>query len=301
MGKLLIIIVLLVIVIFTGIIISLQNKSTLIPSLVTSNMAEIKARSLSNEALIYGIKQLNEGNISVIDSLEQSFLNNRYEVIDGEIDRIVYEVISGDTLRVTSYVTAVINGDSTQYRSTAEVHQGGVSDKFENIITTASWLHQRGNSTIEGNVDEWADFTFEEVFGMTMAQMKTIADHYYTNPGNNVSPVDGITYIKTTRNKKAHFFGDWSGSGILIVDGNFQMTGGTFEGIIWVEDKFHISGAGGTGYAPNVRGSLFSNGNSKTHVTGRASLIYDRDIVQQYLSECNLSSSNKMTILSWSN
>ena len=294
MGKLLIIIVLLVTVIFTGIIISLQNKSTLIPSLVTSNMEEIKARSLSNEALIYGIKQLSKGNLSVSETeMKQEFSN--FDVIDGTIDSIKYVISSEDTIRITSYVTAKIygeEGEKTQYKSTAEVYYKD-SNYFENIITSSHGLKRTGHSYIEGNIEKNVVLDFEEVFGISMADIRLIADYDYNKKnkfGNKNNTVAGITYIEGNVNVSNKL----NGSGILIVDGNFKMPSWSeFEGILWVTGDLKIAAHA------KVTGSIFILGNP--HVTAWCRLIYDRDIVQDLLANYNISSSSIVKILSWDN
>jgi cytoskeletal protein CcmA (bactofilin family) len=297
MGKLLIIILLMLTAVFATIAVSVQSKSADIPDLISSNMSEIKAKGLSNEALMYSIRQLNEGNLSVSESsVSQTFSN--FEVLDGTIDSIKYVMVgSGDTLKITSYVTANVNGKRTQYQSMAGILYTSAS--FDNAITCSKDLDIRGSSTIIGNVEENVDLDFETVFGMTMAQMRAIADNDYTNPPNNVTPVNGITYIETTGNNKAHFTNHhWSGSGILIVDGEFHMTGGTFDGIIWVEGgRFMMSGNG------LVQGTIFINAepDEQTKVTGNCDVYYDEDIVQQLLSTYNIFSGPGITIISWDN
>ncbi len=297
MGKLLIIILLVLTAVFATIAVSIQSKSADIPDLISSNISEIKAKSLSNEALMYSIRQLNQGSLSVSQTGVSQIFSN-FDVLDGTIDSIKYVMIgSGDTLKITSYVTADVNGKRTQYQSIAEILYTFAS--FDNAITCSKDLDVRGSSTIIGNVEENVDLDFASVFGMTMAQIRAIADNDYTDPPNNVTPVNGITYIETTGNNKAHFTNHhWSGSGILIVDGEFHMTGGTFDGIIWVEGgRFMISGNG------LVQGTIFINSepDEQTKVTGNCDVYYDRDIIQQLLSTYNISSGPAITIISWNN
>ena len=297
MGKLLIIILLMLTAVFATIAVSVQSKSADIPDLISSNISELKAKSLSNEALMYSIRQLNQGTLSVSQTGVSQIFSN-FDVLDGTIDSIKYVMIgSGDTLKITSYVTANVNKKRTQYQSFAEILYTSAS--FDNAITCSKDLDIRGNSTIIGNVEENVDLDFETFFGMTMAQMRAIADNDYTNPPNNVTPVNGITYIEATGNNKAHFTNHhWSGSGILIVNGEFHMTGGTFDGIIWVEGgRFMMSGNG------LVQGTIFINSepDEQTKVTGNCDVYYDRDIVQQLLSTYNISSGPVITIISWNN
>jgi len=297
MGKLLILIVLMLTAVFAAITVSLQDSSADIPELISSNMSEIKAKSLGNEALMYSIKKLSEGSLSVSSS-ELSQVFSGFNVLDGTIDSIKYVMAgTGDTLQITSYVTAKVNGELTQYKGFANILYS--SGNFNNAITCSEILSVTGHSTVIGNIENEVDLDFETVFGMTMAQMRAIADNDYTNPPNNVDPVNGITYIETTGNNKAHFTNHhWSGSGILIVDGEFHMTGGTFDGIIWVEGgRFMISGNG------LVRGTIFVNSDPEEQikVTGNCDIYYDETIVQTLLSTYNIISGPTITIINWSN
>ncbi|MDA3813059.1 MAG: hypothetical protein PF570_02275 [Candidatus Cloacimonetes bacterium] len=280
--------------VFATILVSVQNKSGDISDLLSSNMSEIKAKSLSNEALMYSIRQLNEGDLSVSQTgVSQSYSN--FDVLDGTIDSIKYVMVgSSDTLRVTSFVTANVNGKQTQYQSLAEIYYHD-SNLFDNAITCSKELSVTGHSDIVGDIEENVDIDFNTIFGSTMAQMRAIADNDYVDPPNNVSPINGITYIEGD----AHFTNHhWSGSGILIVDGDFHMTGGTFDGIIWVEGgRFMMSGNG------LVNGSIFANSDpdEQTKVTGNCDIYYSQTIVQQLLSTYNITPDREIKILSWDN
>ena len=300
MGKLLIIILVMVTIILASVLVSIQSKSGDIADLLSSNMSEIKAKSLGNEALIYGIKQLSTGNLSVSETeMKQAFSN--FDVIDGTIDSIKYVVSSGDTMRITSYVTANINGKETQYESIAEVYYSD-ANTFQNIITTSNELHGAlGNANIVGNVIEHVELDFEEVFGISLARIRRLANYDYVNPSPNMSPVAGITYIETSGNRKAKVTTTgWSGSGILIVDGVFELTGGYFEGIIWVESgEFRVAGGA------EVRGAIFINDDPEDiydHVRGTCDLTYDQAIVDALLANYNISvPSSQLKILTWNN
>ena len=138
MGKLLILIVLMLTAVFAAITVSLQDSSADIPELISSNMSEIKAKSLSNEALMYSIKKLSEGSLSVSSS-ELSQVFSGFNVLDGTIDSIKYVMAgTGDTLQITSYVTAKVNGELTQYKGFANILYS--SGNFNNAIAITVFI-----------------------------------------------------------------------------------------------------------------------------------------------------------------
>lgn len=298
MGKLLIIVILMLTAVFATIIVAVQDKSTDIPELISSNISEIKARSLSNEALMYSIKKLNDGSLSVSGSeLTQTF--SEFNVLDGTIDSIKYvKVGAGDTLQITSYVTANVNGKEVKCQGFAKIlySAGG---NFGNAVTCSGVLNLVGNPNINGQLENNVDLNFENYFGMTMTQMKAIADNYYLNPPTNITPISGITYVELTGNNTLKMVGDWSGEGILIVDGNFETFGNSrFEGIVWIEGgSFYMRGNSW------VDGTMFINSdpNQQTEMFGNCWFSYDEGIVQQLLSTYNISSGPTINIINWIN
>lgn len=295
MGKVLIIAVVVISVIFATISFTLNRQTAKIPEIITQNMAELRAKSLSNNALIYSIRQLKEGHISFShESCLQSF--SGFNVLDGTIDSIKYVInSSGDTIIVTSYVTSNISGTRANYRSWTKLL---FLSYFDNAITSSGGINILGNAQIIGNVKEYATLDFESVFGMSMAAMDSIADNHYLNPANNISPVNGITYIETTGNNTCQFTNHhWSGEGILIVNGNFQMTGGHFEGIIWVTGEFKMAGNG------LIEGTIFIDGDpaDESKFTGTCDVNYDEDIINKLLGIYNIPSDPSIKILSWDN
>ena len=301
MGKLLIIILVMVTIILAAVLVSIQNKSGDIADLLSSNMSEIKARSLSNEALMYSIKKLNEGSLSVSGSeLTQTF--SEFNVLDGTIDSIKYVMVStgdtGDTLQITSYVTANVSGKETKCRGSAKILYSA-GENFGNAVTCSGVLNLVGNPTINGQLENNVNLNFENYFGMTMTQMKAIADNYYLNPPTNITPISGITYVELTGNNTLKMVGNWRGDGILIVDGNFETFGNSrFEGIVWIEGgSFYMRGNSW------VDGTMFINSdpNQQTEMFGNCWFSYDEGIVQQLLNTYNISSDPTINIINWFN
>ncbi|MFH1783613.1 MAG: hypothetical protein ABH868_01755 [bacterium] len=112
--------------------------------------------------------------------------------------------------------------------------------------------------------------SFEEIFGITEQEMENIASTKYNLPANNAAAT-GITwcngdFMVTTSG--------WTGSGVLVVKGDFKMTGGLFTGIIYVEGSFMMSGNA------NVSGGIFSQNTADIELTtGNSELQYDSTAV----------------------
>jgi hypothetical protein len=170
-----------------------------------------------------------------------------------------------------------------------------------NAISTTGTISQGGNSTVNGTVAQnQSVVTFQSIFGMTLAQAKTLAqsspNHYYKNPSNNPT-VDHLTYVELTGNNKLKITqNNWTGSGLLIVDGGtMEVSGGTFNGIIWVEggDLSIVSGN------PVITGTIYVNGSvSVTSVTGTSTITFDQGIVTSVMQTYGSGQSPK--VVCWS-
>ena len=168
-----------------------------------------------------------------------------------------------------------------------------VGPDITTAMTVSGGLDVKGNAEVNGDVVENTTPIFEDVFGVTKTEMQDNATYKYTSPPNNKMPVGEITWItnafKITTNS-------WVGGGIMIVNGNLDISGGTFNGVIWVIGKLSISGN------PVINGSIFVEGNVTvdTTVTGTAVVSFDQSAIDDAFS--NLSTfpvSPKPAVLSW--
>jgi hypothetical protein len=295
MGRMLVIIVLLLTVIIATIAISINNRQQEAPERLSSGLAHINAKSLSNEALKYGINQIVKGKIPLTQSQYLQTFSD-FEVIEGKIDSIKYEINStADTITIVSYVSSEISGKNRSFASTAKIRIE--QESSVKAFNCSKEVTLKGNAEIVGGLNENAPMNFAQTFGHSMAEMKTMADHYYKNPKTSISPITGITYVELTGNKSLHMSGHWSGDGILIVVGNFKDTGqADFEGVIWVEGgSFMMTGQS------DVKGAIFVNTNDTVKLTGNAYVEYDEDIVSDLINTGGSTSSSSYKILSWDN
>ncbi|MDO9577095.1 MAG: hypothetical protein Q7J16_04350 [Candidatus Cloacimonadales bacterium] len=300
MGKLLVIIILMVTAVFATLSITINKQKMDAPELVSTSMSQIKAKNTSNEGIHYAMKQIYQGNISPDQFVEiagshftQTFSN--FDVLDGTIDSISYVMNSTvDTLTITCYASSVINGKLKHYSSSALLHYtAGISAK---TFICSKGITMNGNAEINGEKEENASMNFQATFGKTMAQMKSLADHYYKNPSTNISPVNGITYVDFTSSSKKLQLSNWTGEGILIVDGSIQMSGwAEFNGVLWVEGgNFKTSGHG------TVNGAVFVNTNNTVQMTGN-SVVNENETIVNNLLGSQSSSSTSLEVISWIN
>jgi hypothetical protein len=145
--------------------------------------------------------------------------------------------------------------------------------KFEYAIETTVDLVIQGNVDIDSQNPNSA-LNFADSFGCSKAEMESYATHSYTDPDNNVSPCNGITWVDVSSGSEFMITSEnWSGSGILVVNGDAQITGGHFNGIIYVIGKLRMSGN------PTINGSIIAESDTElvedTTITGRVTINYD--------------------------
>lgn len=133
-------------------------------------------------------------------------------------------------------------------------------------------------------------------FGMTKDEMKARAHNYYENPPTNQLPVNKITWVEAPGGQFKVTDDKWVGTDILIVNGDFFMTGGTFSGVLWVIGNVKISGNA------VFRGSIFVESgdafiNVDVTITGTPIFTYDGIVIRGAWVESGLITA---PIFSWS-
>nr|MBU1328122.1 type II secretion system GspH family protein [Candidatus Omnitrophota bacterium] len=143
-------------------------------------------------------------------------------------------------------------------------------------ITANGDVTVKGSAEVNGDIDDNEAFDFEDIFGVSKDTMRNGATHYYTDPVNNITPVDHVTWvdINSITEMKITTSG-WSGSGILVVDGDLNITGGHFSGIIWVIGTLRVSGN------PIIDGAIFveSGAEFETTLTGNPTVSFDSNAI----------------------
>lgn len=160
-------------------------------------------------------------------------------------------------------------------------------NNFQHAIRTTSDLVIKGSVDINGPQEEFASLNFADLFEHTKEDIKSFATHLYTNPAVNVTPVDGITWIDLVPPEPGQLPPEfkissdtWSGSGILVVAGDAQITGGTFNGIIYVIGKLRMSGN------PVINGTVLVESETEidTTLTGNVTINYDSSAIATALT-----------------
>jgi len=163
-------------------------------------------------------------------------------------------------------ITAIVE------QSANEADPSGITS----AVTANGDVEVRGSAEVNGDIDANYIFDFEEIFGISKETMKNSANNSYTDPPNNLTPVNNITWVDIESLEDMRITdNNWTGSGILIVNGDVKITGGHFEGIIWVIGTLWISGD------PVIDGAIFveSGAEFDTTVTGNPIVNFDSDAV----------------------
>lgn len=216
---------------------------------------------------------LGNGKFTVTVSTPAGLPNQRALVSTGQIGlsrrkiKALIEKIPGSI----SVNSALACGGNVNMGGNASVNGGTITGVLVPVGCSVSTV---GASTITGTPATGnAPFpVFEDVFGMTMAQMKGYATNKYTNPGTNPA-CNGITWIDGEL--KTNSF--WHGTGVLIVNGDFDMTGGgTFTGVVYVIGAFFMAGHA------QIQGAVLSQSLADiTGIFGTADLYYSDTAVDQ--------------------
>jgi hypothetical protein len=157
------------------------------------------------------------------------------------------------------------------------------ADNFQHAIRTTVELRIQGSVDINGPYEDYAAFSFPDLFDNSQEDVEDAATHVYTDPANNVTPIDGITWVNLSPGEELRITSKtWIGSGLLVVAGDCQITGGTFDGIIYVMGKLRMSGN------PVINGSILSESDTEvvedTTVTGNVTINYDAAAIADALA-----------------
>ncbi len=161
--------------------------------------------------------------------------------------------------------------------------------KFEHGIETQGDIQMSGSAQINpaGSAQPFSTLDFEDLFGFTKEEIRTFADNRYLDPPNNVVPCDGITWVDVQGANKFRITNSaWHGSGILIINGDMAIdvdatiTGGKFDGIIYITGELEIPAGN-----PVLSGTVLVE-DAVTDITkllGNLTINYDQDKINDAL------------------
>lgn len=268
--------VILLIVVSTGIIVSLGEGSSKASEEISSNLYSKNAEHLGNYALQWGIKQVKNG--AVTSDTVQNFTN--FDALNyGSIQRVEWDF--GYIYNSNSNAINIIADIEWSEGGKTFPHQSSViiipptttSGEVPNAIEVGGNLTIKGSAEVNGTTEDGADVDFEEIFGMTKDEMKAIATHIYDGPVNKPSPVESITWIEGD----AHFSSNVTEmSGLLIITGTCHWAGADFDGILYVMGGLELDPSMITGNSI-INGAIL--GECDITVTGNTEVNYDADII----------------------
>jgi len=299
MGKALIIIVLLAAVIIFFVLSNVSRKTIEVPDTISENLAESQAKAIGNYAINYGLKQVMNGNVSVVsDSSFSQGYTNFYIIEDGRIDSLRYTA-NGDTISISAFVFYEVNGHQVYHDCEIEITTTTKID-ITSAISSSGTITVSGSADVNGEIVENGCPEFEDVFGTTKDALKNNANNYYVDPANNVTPIENVTWAECIVQTGFHITdNNYVGNGILVVNGDFTMTGGTFNGIIWVVGNLVISGN------PTINGAIFVEsdieiaGDAEVTLTGNCEVNFTEGAVGDAI--LTLPTALSFNILKWRN
>ena len=298
MGKLLIVAIFIVAAVITVILLSVQDRTEEVPELSSSNIAELQAKALCHEAIVYGMRHINDGT-SGYYSGETTQTYTNFGVMDGTIDSIQYiPNTTNDTIEIVSYASYQNADETIQHKSSALVCW--VPTHAQGAMYANGDIEVGGSADITGNLYENCDppLSFEDFFGITKAEMEAIADNNLEDPPNNPEGIEDITWV-SFENEGGSLkvtTAAWEGSGILIIDGDAHFSGGSFDGIMWITGELFINGNNGFNGGIYVEGGIHYE---DVTVIGDAQITYDRAAIIAAFANASLILDYELKIISW--
>lgn len=225
-------------------------------------------------------------------------------VIEGSYRRITAHgfIPSQAAPRAQRTITVLVESSGGSNPSNPELLQYAIDTTGEIKIGGSADIHPPA-STHEGSTMD-----FEEVFGTTKEAIYALAQeaaasgtgHVYTNPPENQQPVNGITWVELTGPNKYKISSNWTGSGLLIVNGNgmnlaLEISGDwTFTGVIWVIGKVKITGN------PQITGAIFAESMAgiESDISGNPTISLDTTAVSSAFSLLG-GGTGGIQVLSW--
>ncbi len=154
---------------------------------------------------------------------------------------------------------------------------------FQHAIESNGDIIEKGNVTINGTKNPYAELNFSSLFTATKDEIKNNADYVY-NENNFGEPIEGITWVEVSAGEELKTAGNLQREGIVVVDGDCHISGTEdYDGIIYVIGGLTITGT------VDINGAVFSESetNIDTELKGDPTLTHDEDVISDALSNLN--------------
>jgi hypothetical protein len=167
-----------------------------------------------------------------------------------------------------------------------------------NALTTTGTVTAPGGieDNVSGTVASGPTVTlsFQDIFGVSESVMQSKATLVVT--GTNVVIPSGITGITWVNGNCSNISGNWTGSGILVINGDISFEGGTFYGVIWINGA--VAKINGNDI---VHGAIFINDPNRkdTKINGSAGIAYDSASIDAAFGSLDGYPSAYRHIISW--
>jgi Tfp pilus assembly protein PilX len=234
----------------------------------------------------------------------QVFSNLTSGTLSGNVSRDTFRYntttveVYGNTYQINSAGTVILADASNITRNITvfvTTHPSNASG-FTNAIEVNGNLTVRGSVEINGTNVTNASLSFTSKFGLEAEKLRAYAiahGNNYTDPDPNDIVVNNeIAWVDVTEGRSMITRTGWNGSGILVINGDADITGGNFSGILWVIGALKMSGN------PNDFGAIFAecDADINTTVTGNVYIEHNSATIQDAL---NLTAFVNKTIVSW--
>ena len=258
------------------------GSSLFISSLTESNLTKRDVRGkrafwAAESGISKGIEKLKEcaqsGDCQVSGTIDYENESYSYFATISVLDSLNYRVDSSGFLgQITKNISAVVRLRDID------------ANNFPYAIESQGAIEVKGSAQItpSDSKKENSDLDFESLFGFTKDELKSYATYYYQDPPNNVEPVEDITWVELSEGREFRITSNnWEGSGILIINGDAKITGGEFEGIIYVIGELKVPAGN-----PTVEGTILVEGDPSetTSLRGNFELDYDIEAIDEALN-----------------
>jgi len=262
------------------------GSSLFISSLTESNLTKRDVRGkrafwAAESGISKGIEKLKEcaqsGDCQVSGTIDYENESYSYFATISVLDSLNYRVDSSGFLgQITKNISAVVRLRDID------------ANNFPYAIETEGLLDIGGSAQItpSDSTKEQSSLNFNSLFTFTKEELKSYADYTYTDPPNNITPCEGITWVDVSPDNEFRITSDsWEGSGILVIQGNVKITGGRFRGIIYIIGgrlEVPLEVAAGN---PLIEGAILVEcmPTSTTQIRGNFTLNYDLDAINEAL------------------